>query len=65
MINFRFLPFIFLALLTGCEVVGPSMKVSGPKVILDDSGHQDVIYTEKSKSKGKFCPPGQAKKGNC
>ena len=63
MINFRFLPFIFLVLLTGCEVVGPSMKVSGPKVIIDDPGHRDIIYTKKSK--GKFCPPGQAKKGNC
>ena len=61
----HFLPFIFLVSLTGCEVLGPSVKVTGPKVIIDDSGHQDVIYTEGNKSKGTFCPPGQAKKGKC
>lgn len=44
-----------LILLTGCTLRGPSIKLSGPEVIVDDS----------SKSKGSHCPPGQAKKGNC
>lgn len=61
----HFLPFIFLVSLTGCEVLGPSVKVTGPKVIVDDSGYKNVIYTENTKSKGTFCPPGQAKKGRC
>ena len=45
--------------LTACEVTGPSVKVEGPKVkipgvrVVNDHGH------------GKFCPPGQAKKGRC
>ena len=45
--------------LIGCEVIGPSVRVQGPKVkipgvrIVDISDH------------GKFCPPGQAKKGRC
>ncbi|WP_409439514.1 hypothetical protein [Psychromonas sp. GE-S-Ul-11] len=58
MINSRFIPFIFLVSLTGCEVLGPSIKVTGPKVIIDDSEHRDVGHTEKTKSKGTFCPPG-------
>lgn len=42
-------------MLSGCGLVGPSVKVEGPKVIIDD-GH---------KGNGSHCPPGQAKKGNC
>lgn len=51
----KVLPLVLLISLTGCEVIGPSIKVSGPKVIVDDN----------SNSKVKHCPPGQAKKGNC
>ncbi|HEX5739895.1 MAG TPA: hypothetical protein VFY22_15385 [Hydrogenophaga sp.] len=41
------------ASLTGCAVYTPS----GAVVV--DPGHSH------GKSNGKFCPPGQAKKGNC
>lgn len=47
-------PLVLLITLTGCQLRGPSVDVSGPRVILDDSH-----------SKGSHCPPGQAKKGNC
>ena len=49
---------IFLTIsLFGCEIVGPSVKVSGPKVKVDDS-------TIKVKGGShRHCPPGQAKKG--
>lgn len=50
-----------LILLTGCTLRGPSIKVSGPEVIVDDSANGKVSQ----KNKGSFCPPGQAKKGNC
>ena len=45
--------------LFGCEIVGPSVKVSGPKVKVDDS----IIKVEGGSHR--HCPPGQAKKGNC
>ncbi|WP_298941052.1 hypothetical protein [uncultured Psychromonas sp.] len=61
----KFLPFIFLIALTGCEVIGPSAKVTGPKVIVDNSAHHKAIPVKDSKSNGSFCPPGQAKKGRC
>ena len=47
--------------LVGCEIMGPSVKVEGPKVKLDPAVKVEV----ESDKKGKFCPPGQAKKGNC
>jgi len=51
--------------LAGCEITGPSAKVEPAKVKV--SG--DVVKVEgdnnKQKSDGKFCPPGQAKKGKC
>ncbi|WP_166371399.1 hypothetical protein [Psychromonas sp. SA13A] len=50
-----------LILLTGCTLRGPSITVSGPEVIVDDSSKGKVS----EKNKGSFCPPGQAKKGNC
>lgn len=43
------------ASLTGCAVYTPSGSV------VVDPGHSHG----KSEGKGKFCPPGQAKKGNC
>jgi hypothetical protein len=41
---------------TGCsaEVKGPKVQVTPPKVVVGPSGGH-----------GDFCPPGQAKKGNC
>lgn len=37
------------------EVKGPKVEVTPPKVVIGpDDGHG-----------GNFCPPGQAKKGNC
>ncbi len=44
--------------LTGCELVGPSIKVKGPEIKIPgvEVGVQGG---------GKFCPPGQAKKGRC
>jgi hypothetical protein len=51
----KVLPLVLLMSLTGCQLVGPSIKVSGPKVIIDDN----------SNSNGTHCPPGQAKKGKC
>ncbi|MHC4469185.1 MAG: hypothetical protein ACYSUZ_07515 [Planctomycetota bacterium] len=47
-----------LFVMTGCELIGPKVKVEGPKVKI--SGVQ--IEGDQS---GKFCPPGQAKKGRC
>jgi len=44
--------------LTGCEVVGPRVKVEPPKVKVP------VIVVE-SQDGDKHCPPGQAKKGRC
>jgi hypothetical protein len=49
------LPLVLLITLAGCQLRGPSVDVSGPRIILDDN----------SGSKGTHCPPGQAKKGNC
>ena len=44
--------------MTGCQFTGPSIKVKGPKVEIPgvEIGVQGG---------GKFCPPGQAKKGRC
>jgi hypothetical protein len=39
---------------TGCVVRGPEIEVKPPIEVKTDPG-----------SKSKFCPPGQAKKGNC
>ncbi len=47
-----------MVLLTGCELTGPSVKVKGPEVKIP--GVEVGIQ-----GGGKFCPPGQAKKGRC
>ena len=47
---------VALSGLTGCEVVGPRVKVEPPKVKVP------VVVVEEQ---GKHCPPGQAKKGRC
>ncbi len=51
----KLLPILLFFTLTGCELVGPSVKVEGPKVIIGDASH----------GVGTHCPPGQAKKGKC
>jgi hypothetical protein len=45
-------------MLTGCaaEVRGPSVRVKAPYPVSVDHDHG---------YKGRFCPPGQAKKGRC
>ncbi len=45
-----------MVFLTGCEITGPKIKVEGPKIKIPG------VQVEDS---GKFCPPGQAKKGRC
>jgi hypothetical protein len=45
---------IFVLGLGGCVLKGPELEVK-PPVQIKTSGP----------SEGKFCPPGQAKKGNC
>lgn len=45
--------------LVGCEVRGPSLKLEPAKIRIDG------VKVDGGSSKGKFCPPGQAKKGNC
>lgn len=53
----KLIPIILFFTLSGCELVGPSVKVEGPKVIIGDA---DAAH-----GKGSHCPPGQAKKGKC
>ncbi|MDH5766761.1 MAG: hypothetical protein OEZ38_12165 [Gammaproteobacteria bacterium] len=43
--------------LSGCKVTGIKGEIGGVKVEAKENG-------EKNES-GTFCPPGQAKKGNC
>jgi len=45
--------------LLACELTGPSVKVEPPKVKVDG------VIIEDGNKNGDFCPPGQAKKGNC
>jgi len=45
--------------LSACEVTGPSVKVEGPKVKIPG------VRVVNDHNGGKFCPPGQAKKGRC
>jgi hypothetical protein len=48
---------VALTVLAACsaEVKGPRVEVTPPKVVIGpDGGHG-----------GGFCPPGQARKGNC
>ncbi len=54
------LTFVLLAM-AGCQAtVDPGgVRIEGPSLTLGDN-HQ----SQRSGS-GKFCPPGQAKKGNC
>ncbi|RMH31468.1 MAG: hypothetical protein D6690_16195 [Nitrospirae bacterium] len=49
---------LILMWITGCEVKGPSIKVKGPTVEIPD-------VEVGAENGGKFCPPGQAKKGRC
>jgi hypothetical protein len=47
--------FASAALTSGCEIIGPSVKVEPPKVRIPAEGGPP----------GQHCPPGQAKKGRC
>ena len=44
---------------SGCEVAGPKVRVDPPRVKVDG------VHVENDGHKEKFCPPGQAKKGQC
>ena len=46
---------LVVSAITGCEVSGPSVRLK-PPVTVETGGHR---------GNGDFCPPGQAKKGNC
>ncbi len=50
--------FATMVFITGCEITGPKIKVEGPKIKIPG------VQVEVEDS-GKFCPPGQAKKGRC
>lgn len=47
--------------LSACQVTGPSVRVDPPKVKIPGV----EIEGQSNHKHGKFCPPGQAKKGNC
>ncbi|CAH0539823.1 hypothetical protein [Vibrio marisflavi] len=47
---------ILLLTLNGCQLTRVEGKVNDVDV---------KVSTNEADSKGKFCPPGQAKKGNC
>lgn len=49
---------VIMVWVTGCEVTGPSVKVKGPEVKIP-------AVKVSTQDEGKFCPPGQAKKGRC
>ena len=52
-----FLAALFMVSLSACEINKVRGKIGGVKVEVEDE--------DSKKSSGKFCPPGQAKKGNC
>lgn len=54
--NFTLTIVVTAFLVSGCELVGPSVKVTPPKVKVENQGNN---------GNKDFCPPGQAKKGNC
>jgi predicted small lipoprotein YifL len=43
----------------GCTLKGPELRVKPPVEVKVEGGHHDHDRG------GKFCPPGQAKKGRC
>jgi hypothetical protein len=45
---------IFIFTLTGCEITGPKVRIGAPV----------AVKIQPTSGPG-FCPPGQAKKGNC
>ncbi|NOQ37022.1 MAG: hypothetical protein GQ569_14215 [Methylococcaceae bacterium] len=50
-------------LFAGCTVRPPSIAIESPiKIHTDDVIEYDDGHKHKNK---RFCPPGQAKKGNC
>lgn len=57
-----------VTLLAGCEVTGPNVRLKPPITVEGDhhdrDGH-DGNHRDHDDRDGKFCPPGQAKKGRC
>jgi len=54
---FSLIIMVFLSL-SGCKLLQIKGEVGGVEV-------EAQTNEEKNKKEGKFCPPGQAKKGNC
>lgn len=50
------------ALLSGCQLTRVEGEYQDVEVKLNTKG---ADYEYERKSRGSFCPPGQAKKGNC
>lgn len=49
---------VILSIMTGCTITAPGVRIRAPLPGVDinmGTGHEG----------GVFCPPGQAKKGNC
>jgi hypothetical protein len=57
------LSILMAAVLAGCTVIPPSVRVASPvPVIAVESSDHDYGH---SHGVGQHCPPGQAKKGRC
>lgn len=52
-------------LMAACSVKPPSIVLQPPIKIETDDDHHDHDYDDDHRHKKGFCPPGQAKKGNC
>lgn len=53
-----------LLLLSGCQLHQVKGEVEGVEIEAETTEHKNRDHDHKSDS-GHFCPPGQAKKGNC
>ncbi|MBU1294970.1 MAG: hypothetical protein KJ609_21280 [Gammaproteobacteria bacterium] len=57
-----FIMVISLVSLTGCEINRVGGKFAGMDI---EAKNSDSHSSKSNKESGSFCPPGQAKKGNC
>lgn len=53
------LAFVLLASLTGCQLTNVEGEIDDVRVSVGTNDH------DRHGGHGDFCPPGQAKKGNC
>lgn len=56
-----YLMLVSALLLSGCQLTRVEGRVDDVDVKVSNDGHHDKRET----NSGKFCPPGQAKKGAC